>query len=65
MILKESMMPMLFGLKPKRSIKEEEYKEFYKFITYDQEDPLLWVHNKVEGKNEYTNLLYIPSKPPI
>ncbi|MDA9145915.1 molecular chaperone HtpG, partial [Gammaproteobacteria bacterium] len=52
-------------LKPKRSIKDEEYKEFYKFITYDQEDPLLWVHNKVEGKNEYTNLLYIPSKPPF
>ena len=52
-------------LKPKRSIKDEEYKEFYKFITYDQEDPLLLVHNKVEGKNEYTNLLYIPSKPPF
>jgi molecular chaperone HtpG len=52
-------------LKPKRSIKEEEYKDFYKFITYDQEDPLLWVHNKVEGKNEYTNLLYVPSKPPF
>ena len=52
-------------LKPKRSIKDEEYKEFYKFITFDQEDPLLWVHNKVEGKNEYTNLLYVPSKPPF
>jgi molecular chaperone HtpG len=52
-------------LKPKRSIKDDEYKEFYKFITYDQEDPLLWAHNKVEGKNEYTNLLYIPSKPPF
>ena len=52
-------------LKPKRSIKDKEYKEFYKFITYDQEDPLLWVHNKVEGKNEYTNLLYVPSKPPF
>ncbi|NCU88474.1 MAG: molecular chaperone HtpG [Proteobacteria bacterium] len=52
-------------LKSKRSIKDDEYKEFYKFITYDQEDPLLWAHNKVEGKNEYTNLLYIPSKPPF
>ena len=52
-------------LKPKRSIKDKEYKEFYKFITFDQEDPLLWVHNKVEGKNEYTNLLYVPSKPPF
>ena len=52
-------------LKSKRSIKDDEYKEFYKFITYDQDDPLLWVHNKVEGKNEYTNLLFIPSKPPF
>jgi molecular chaperone HtpG len=52
-------------LKPKRSIKDEEYVEFYKFITFDQDDPLLWAHNKVEGKNEYTNLLYIPSKPPF
>jgi molecular chaperone HtpG len=52
-------------LKPKRSIKDIEYQDFYKFITFDQEDPLLWVHNKVEGKNEYSNLLYIPSKPPF
>ena len=52
-------------LKPKRSIKDEEYKEFYKFMSYDQVDPLLWAHNKVEGKNEYTNLLYVPSKPPF
>ena len=52
-------------LKPKRSIKDDEYKEFYKFMSYDQADPLMWAHNKVEGKNEYTNLLYIPSKPPF
>ena len=52
-------------LKPKRSIKDKEYQDFYKFITFDQEDPLLWIHNKVEGKNEYSNLLYIPSKPPF
>jgi len=52
-------------LKSKRSVKEDEYKDFYKFLTYDQNDPLLWVHNKVEGKSEYTNLLYIPSKPPF
>ncbi|MDC3102447.1 molecular chaperone HtpG [Gammaproteobacteria bacterium] len=52
-------------LKSKRSIKDEEYKEFYKFISLDQDDPLLWIHNKVEGKNEYTNLVYIPSKPPF
>ena len=52
-------------LKSKRSIKDEEYKEFYKFISFDQDDPLLWIHNAVEGKNEYTNLVYIPSKPPF
>ncbi len=52
-------------LKSKRSIKDEEYKEFYKFISFDQDDPLLCIHNKVEGKNEYTNLVYIPSKPPF
>ncbi len=52
-------------LKSKRSIKDKEYKEFYKFISFDQDDPLLWIHNKVEGKNEYTNLVYIPSKPPF
>ena len=52
-------------LKSKRSIKDVEYKEFYKFISFDQDDPLLWIHNKVEGKNEYTNLVYIPSKPPF
>ena len=52
-------------LKPKRTIKDEEYNDFYKFTTFDQEDPLFWVHNKVEGKNEYTNLLYVPSKPPF
>ena len=52
-------------LKSKRSINDEEYKEFYKFISFDQDDPFLWIHNKVEGKNEYTNLVYIPSKPPF
>ena len=52
-------------LKSKRSIKDDEYKEFYKFISFDQDNPLLWIHNKVEGKNEYTNLVYIPSKPPF
>ena len=52
-------------LKPKRSIKENEYNEFYKFISFDQDDPLLTIHNKVEGKQEYSNLLYIPKKPPF
>jgi len=52
-------------LKPKKNIKDQEYIDFYKFITFDQNHPLDWIHNKVEGKNEYTNLLYIPSKPPF
>ena len=52
-------------LKPKKNIKDQEYIDFYKFITFDQDHPLDWIHNKVEGKNEYTNLLYIPSKPPF
>jgi molecular chaperone HtpG len=52
-------------LKPKKNIKDQEYIDFYKFISFDQSDPIEWIHNKVEGKNEYTNLLYIPSKPPF
>ena len=52
-------------LKPKSKISDVEYSDFYKFISYDQNDPLLWIHNKVEGNNEYTNLLYIPKNPPF
>ena len=52
-------------LKPKSKISDAEYSNFYKFISYDQNDPLLWIHNKVEGNNEYTNLLYIPKNPPF
>jgi len=52
-------------LKPKRSIKDSEYKDFYKFISFDQDEPISWIHNKVEGKHEYTNLIFIPSKPPF
>ena len=52
-------------LKPKSKISDAEYSDFYKFISYDQNDPLLWIHNKVEGNNEYTNLLYIPKNPPF
>ena len=52
-------------LKSKRSIKDSEYKDFYKFISFDQDEPISWIHNKVEGKHEYTNLIFIPSKPPF
>jgi molecular chaperone HtpG len=50
---------------PKSKIKEEEYKELYKHIAHDFQDPLVWVHNKVEGKLQYTSLLYIPAKAPF
>ena len=49
----------------KRDIKDEEYKEFYKHIAHDFQDPLTWSHNKVEGKLDYTSLIYIPSKAPF
>ncbi|MDE1513449.1 molecular chaperone HtpG [Vibrio sp. dsl-7] len=48
----------------KSEVSDEEYKEFYKHVSHDFSDPLLWSHNKVEGKNDYTSLLYIPAKAP-
>ncbi|WP_233113085.1 molecular chaperone HtpG [Aggregatibacter actinomycetemcomitans] len=48
----------------KNEISDEEYKEFYKHLSHDFADPLLWAHNKVEGNQEYTSLLYVPSKAP-
>ena len=49
----------------KSELKDEDYKEFYKHISHDFEDPLTWAHNKVEGSNEYTSLLYIPKRAPF
>jgi molecular chaperone HtpG len=49
----------------KSEISDEEYQEFYKHISHDFNDPLTWAHNRVEGKVEYTSLLYIPSKAPF
>jgi molecular chaperone HtpG len=49
----------------KADVSDEEYKEFYKHVSHDFGDPLLWEHNKVEGKTEYTSLLYIPTKAPF
>lgn len=49
----------------KSEIKDEDYQELYKHIAHDFEDPLAWAHNKVEGQNEYTSLLYIPAKAPF
>lgn len=49
----------------KSELEDGDYKEFYKHISHDFEDPLTWAHNKVEGKSEYTSLLYIPKKAPF
>lgn len=46
-------------------IEDEEYKEFYKNLTYDYDEPLTWTHNRVEGRLQYTQLLYIPKKAPF
>jgi len=48
----------------KSELKDEDYTEFYKHVAHDFEDPLSWSHNKVEGKLEYTSLLYIPARAP-
>ncbi|WP_337262968.1 MULTISPECIES: molecular chaperone HtpG [unclassified Serratia (in: enterobacteria)] len=48
----------------KSDVTDEEYKEFYKHIAHDFTDPLSWSHNRVEGKQEYTSLLYIPAQAP-
>ncbi|WP_420534919.1 molecular chaperone HtpG [Actinobacillus porcinus] len=48
----------------KGEISDDEYKEFYKHLSHDFADPLIWAHNKVEGNQEYTSLLYVPSKAP-
>ena len=49
----------------KSEITDEEYKEFYKHIAHDFNDPLTWSHNRVEGTREYTSLLYIPAAAPF
>ncbi|MDI6955934.1 molecular chaperone HtpG, partial [Pantoea sp. Pa-EAmG] len=49
----------------KGEISDEEYNEFYKHIAHDFSDPAIWSHNRVEGKQEYTSLLYIPSRAPF
>lgn len=48
----------------KSEVSDDEYKEFYKHIAHDFTDPISWSHNRVEGKQEYTSLLYIPSQAP-
>jgi molecular chaperone HtpG len=51
--------------RPRAEIKDDEYVEFYKHIAHDSDDPLTWSHNRVEGKREYTSLLYVPATAPF
>ena len=50
--------------RPKSDITDAEYQEFYKQISYDQDAPLAYTHNRVEGRSEYTQLLFVPAKAP-
>jgi molecular chaperone HtpG len=51
--------------RPRSEIKDEEYVEFYRHLSHDAGDPLTWSHNRVEGKRDYTSLIYIPSSAPF
>ncbi len=51
--------------RPRTEVTDEEYQEFYKHVGHDFENPLAWSHNKVEGKLEYTSLLYVPGRAPF
>jgi molecular chaperone HtpG len=51
--------------RPRTEVTDDEYREFYRHITHDSEAPLAWSHNKVEGKREYTSLLYLPARAPF
>ena len=51
--------------RPRTEISDDEYKEFYKHVSHDFDDPQTWSHNKVEGKLEYTSLLYVPKHAPF
>jgi len=66
-VIEEEMVNQASALwiRSRSEIKEEEYKEFYKHVAHDFEDPIDWSHNRVEGTNEYTSLLYIPARAPF
>ena len=51
--------------RPRTEVKDEEYVEFYKALAHDSDAPLIWSHNRVEGKREYTSLLYVPAAAPF
>jgi molecular chaperone HtpG len=52
-------------MRPRSKVSDEEYQEFYKHISHDFQDAALWSHNRVEGKREFTSLLFLPSHPPF
>jgi molecular chaperone HtpG len=51
--------------RPRTEINDQEYRDFYRHIAHDGTDPLIWSHNRVEGKREYTSLLYVPARAPF
>src|ERR1700688_4481155 len=51
--------------RPRSELTDEEYRDFYRHIAHDGTDPLAWSHNRVEGKREYTSLLYVPARAPF
>jgi molecular chaperone HtpG len=51
--------------RPRAEITDEEYRDFYRHIAHDGTDPLIWGHHRVEGKREYTSLLYVPARAPF
>jgi molecular chaperone HtpG len=51
--------------RPRQEVTDDEYKAFYKHVAHDFEDPLAWSHHRVEGKREYTSLLYVPARAPF
>lgn len=52
-------------MRSRSEVEDDEYKEFYKYLSHDFADPITWSHNRVEGKREYTSLLYIPAQAPF
>jgi molecular chaperone HtpG len=66
-VIEEEMVNQASALwtRARSEIKDEEYREFYKHVAHDFEDPIDWSHNRVEGTNEYTSLLYIPARAPF
>ncbi|HET7306334.1 MAG TPA: molecular chaperone HtpG [Gammaproteobacteria bacterium] len=52
-------------LTPRNEISDDDYKAFYKHVAHDSDEPLAWTHNRVEGKQEYVSLLYIPARAPF